>query len=151
MRRKDARERTYGTGVRTLASIRRLVLRLVRENPARGYRKVHGELATLGVKVAASTVWQILQDAGIHPAHPHGFDSGSATPAWARDAMSRDPGTIAARQSLRDLLAQKASAAGLELGPRDALTAGAGAAVLDVTVPGLPALQAFVDGAVGRS
>ena len=42
---------------RTVASIRRLVLRLVRENPSWGYRRVHGELATLGIKVAASTVW----------------------------------------------------------------------------------------------
>jgi hypothetical protein len=29
---------------------------------------VHGELLVLGVKVAASTVWQILRDAGIDPA-----------------------------------------------------------------------------------
>ena len=42
---------------RTVASIRRLVLRLVRENPNWGYRRVHGELTTLGIKVAASTVW----------------------------------------------------------------------------------------------
>ena len=53
---------------RTVVSIRRLVLRLVHENPAWGYRRVHGELATLGIKVAASTVWQILKDAGIDPA-----------------------------------------------------------------------------------
>ncbi|WP_344263832.1 hypothetical protein [Actinomadura napierensis] len=49
-------------------SIRLLVLRLVRENPGWGYRRVHGELMTLGVKVAASTVWEILNDAGIDPA-----------------------------------------------------------------------------------
>jgi transposase len=49
-------------------SIRVLVLRLVRENPSWGYRRVHGELLVLGVKVAASTVWQILKDAGIDPA-----------------------------------------------------------------------------------
>ena len=53
---------------RTLASIRGLVLRLVHENPGWGYRRIHGELATLGIKVAASTVWQILKDAGIDPA-----------------------------------------------------------------------------------
>ncbi|WP_194891433.1 integrase core domain-containing protein [Catenulispora pinisilvae] len=53
---------------RTVASIRRLVLRLVRENPSWGYRRVHGELATLGIKVAASTVWEILKDEGINPA-----------------------------------------------------------------------------------
>ena len=53
---------------RTVRSIRVLVLRLVRENPGWGYRRVHGELLVLGVKVAASTVWEILHDAGIDPA-----------------------------------------------------------------------------------
>ena len=52
----------------TVRSIRVLVLRRVRENPQWGYRRVHGELLVLGVKVAASTVWEILQDAGIDPA-----------------------------------------------------------------------------------
>ncbi|MCC8250486.1 integrase core domain-containing protein [Saccharothrix luteola] len=44
------------------------MLRLARENPAWGYRRIHGELLVLGIKVAASTVWQILKDAGIDPA-----------------------------------------------------------------------------------
>jgi putative transposase len=48
-------------------SIRVLVLRLVLENPSWGYRRVHGELLVLGVKVAASTVGEILQDAGVDP------------------------------------------------------------------------------------
>jgi len=37
----------------TVRSIRALVLRLVRENPQWGYRRVHGDLLVLGVKVAA--------------------------------------------------------------------------------------------------
>ncbi|MFI7546051.1 integrase [Actinoplanes sp. NPDC049599] len=45
-----------------------MVLRLVRKNPSWGYRRVHGELLTLGVKVAASTVWEILRETGIDPA-----------------------------------------------------------------------------------
>ena len=53
---------------RTVRSVRVLVLRLVRENPGWGYPRVHGESLVLGVKVAASTVWEILRDAGIHPA-----------------------------------------------------------------------------------
>ncbi|MGI5135527.1 MULTISPECIES: integrase core domain-containing protein [unclassified Streptomyces] len=52
----------------TVRSIRILILRLVRENPSWGYRRVHGELATLGIKVAASTVWEILRTEGIDPA-----------------------------------------------------------------------------------
>jgi putative transposase len=52
----------------TVRSVRTLVLRLARENPSWGYRRVHGELLVLGVKVAASTVWEILKDAGIDPA-----------------------------------------------------------------------------------
>jgi putative transposase len=49
-------------------SVRALVLRLVPENPAWGYRRVHGELLVLGVKVAPPTVWEILKEAGIDPA-----------------------------------------------------------------------------------
>lgn len=53
---------------RTVRSVRALVLRLVRENPEWGYRRVHGELAALGIKVAASTVWSILKEHRIPPA-----------------------------------------------------------------------------------
>ncbi|CAM5268859.1 integrase core domain-containing protein [Streptomyces hirsutus] len=52
----------------TVRSIRVLVLRLARENPNWGYRRVHGELLVLGVKVAASTVGEILKEDGIEPA-----------------------------------------------------------------------------------
>jgi transposase len=53
---------------RTVRSIRALVLCLARENPTWGYWRLHGELLVLGVKVAASTVWGILREAGIDPA-----------------------------------------------------------------------------------
>lgn len=62
-----SRGRSAGGRPRTVHSIRVLVLRLARENPSWGYRRLHGELLVLGVKVAASTVWEILKAAGIDP------------------------------------------------------------------------------------
>ncbi|MDH6221783.1 integrase core domain-containing protein [Streptomyces pseudovenezuelae] len=53
---------------RTVRSIRSLVLRLAQENPSWGYCRIHGELLVLRIKVAASTVWEILREAGIDPA-----------------------------------------------------------------------------------
>ncbi|MFV2021695.1 hypothetical protein [Micromonospora sp. LOL_023] len=51
---------------RTIRSIRTLVLRLASENSTWGYRRIHGELLILGVKVAASTVWDRLTHLTIH-------------------------------------------------------------------------------------
>jgi transposase InsO family protein len=53
---------------RTAPPIRALVLEMAGDNPGWGYRRIHGELAGLGHKLASSTVWQILKDAGIDPA-----------------------------------------------------------------------------------
>jgi len=44
------------------------VLRLARENPCWGYRRIRGELLVLGIRIAATAVWEILQQAGIAPA-----------------------------------------------------------------------------------
>ncbi|ONI92636.1 integrase [Saccharothrix sp. ALI-22-I] len=67
-RHHTARSRPKRPGrPRTVRSIRLLVRRLARENCTWGYRRIHGELLVLGIKVAASTVWQILKDAGIDP------------------------------------------------------------------------------------
>jgi putative transposase len=45
----------------TRRNIQALVRRLARENPEWGYRRIHGELAGLGINIAASTVWEILK------------------------------------------------------------------------------------------
>jgi putative transposase len=49
-------------------NIKALALRLARENTERGYRRIHAELAGPGVKVAPSTVWEILKASGVEPA-----------------------------------------------------------------------------------
>ena len=67
-RRRAARSACGRTGrPATRRNIRALVRRLARENPDWGYRRIHGELAGLGVKVAASTVWEILRASDIDP------------------------------------------------------------------------------------
>ena len=45
----------------TSQEIRALVLRLARENPAWGYRRVHGELSRLGHQISQATVRRILR------------------------------------------------------------------------------------------
>ena len=52
----------------TTVENRRLVLEMARENPTWGYRRITGELAGLGLRIAASTVWRILKQHRIDPA-----------------------------------------------------------------------------------
>src|SRR5271166_2325024 len=73
----------------TRRNIRGLVLRLARENPGWGYRRIHGELAGLGVKIAASTAWAILKDAGIGPV------PGRTGPAWSLFLRSQAEAIVA--------------------------------------------------------
>jgi putative transposase len=68
VRRHWARPRRASGRPRTAQTVRSLVLEMARDNPGCGYRRIHGELASLGHKLAPSTVWQVLKDAGIDPA-----------------------------------------------------------------------------------
>ena len=65
----------------TAVELRQLALRLAAENPTWGYRRIHGELAGLGHRLAASTVWQILNNAGVDPAPTR------SRATWASDGL----------------------------------------------------------------
>jgi putative transposase len=71
------------------AEIRKLVLRLAKENPTWGHRRVQGELVGLGHRVAASTVWTILTNAGVDPAPRR------TGPAWTQFLTARAKGILA--------------------------------------------------------
>jgi transposase len=82
----------------TRRNIRAPVLRLARENPGWGYRRIHGELAGLGVAVAASTIWEILKRAGIDPAPRR------TGPAWSLFLRSQAEAILACDFFTADLL-----------------------------------------------
>ena len=50
---------------RDAAAIVGVVLRLARGKPHLGYSRIEGELATMGVRIAPSSVWAILERHGI--------------------------------------------------------------------------------------
>ena len=73
----------------TPAAIRKLVIRMAKDNPAWGHRRVQGELVRLGHPIAASTVWQILHDAGIGPAPRR------SGPTWKQFLTAQARGVLA--------------------------------------------------------
>jgi hypothetical protein len=73
----------------TIVEIRGTILRFARENPTWGYRRIHGELARLGVTIAASTVWIILKRAGIDPA------PGRTSESWTSFLRAQAAGIVA--------------------------------------------------------
>src|ERR1039457_4739757 len=88
-RRQAARSKRGRTGrPATRRHIKALVLRLARENPEWGYRRIC-ELAGLGVNVAASTVWEILKANGTGPAPRR------TGPAWSQFLHSQAEAILA--------------------------------------------------------
>jgi transposase InsO family protein len=73
----------------TAAVIARLILRLARENPEWGYRRIHGELVGLGYRVAPSTVWSILRHHGSDPAPRR------TGPSWSEFLSAQARGILA--------------------------------------------------------
>ena len=73
----------------TAAETRRIIIRLARENPTWGYRRIDGELARLGITIAAATVWQILKNAGIDPA------PGRNSESWTTFLRAQAAGIVA--------------------------------------------------------
>jgi putative transposase len=69
--------------------LKRLIIRLARENPTWGYRRMHGELMRLGHKLAASTIWKILRGAGINPTRNR------TGPSWSEFIRSQSKASIA--------------------------------------------------------
>jgi transposase len=74
---------------RVRAEVRALVLRLAEENPTWGHRRIQDELVGLGYQVAASTVWAILNKAGIDPAPRR------AGPSWTQFLAAQAKGILA--------------------------------------------------------
>jgi putative transposase len=68
------------------------------KTPGWGYRRIHGELSGLGVKVAASTVWEILRTNGIDPA------ARRTGPTWAQFLRSQAEAILACDFFSVDLL-----------------------------------------------
>jgi len=98
-RRWDCRSRQGRSGRPPMhRKVRSEVLRLARENESWGYRRIHGELAGLGITVAPSTVWEILRRAGIAPAPRRDG------PGWAEFLRSQAQGILALDFFTADLL-----------------------------------------------
>ncbi len=72
------------------AAIRTLAIRFATDNPTWGHRRVQGELVRPGHPIAASTVWQILHDAGIDPAPRR------KAPAWKQFLTAQARSILAA-------------------------------------------------------
>jgi putative transposase len=77
----------------TAAAVKVLILRMARDNPRWGHERIQGELAKLGHRIAKSTVWRILHDAGV------GAAPRRTEPTW-RQFLATQAGTVIATDFL---------------------------------------------------
>ncbi|MGH2656079.1 MAG: IS3 family transposase [Actinomycetota bacterium] len=68
---------------------RSLILRLARENPRWGYRRIQGELRKLSIRISATTVRTVMRSAGLPPAPRRGG------PTWRAFIRAQAHGIVA--------------------------------------------------------
>ena len=107
-RRRAAQSMRAKTGhPATRPNIKALVLRLARENPGWGYHRIHGEMAGLGVNVAAGFGYHAEQGreqgpvceialtfAGSRCLRNTAWGYATVSPTWATGQQSTEPGEL---------------------------------------------------------
>jgi putative transposase len=88
VRRKWTYKRNCGGRPSTDPEIVRLIVEMAKDNPRWGYMRIKGELAKLGIGVAANTISAILARNGLGPAPRRG-------PTWSEFLRTQAEGIIA--------------------------------------------------------
>jgi transposase len=88
-RKYDTSTRRRPGRPKVIRSIARAAIRLARENPLWGYRRIHGELTKPGATVAPPAVYEILRAAGIDPAPRR------SGPTWRQFLRAQAAGILA--------------------------------------------------------